>query len=233
LREFAGPRYSRILDQMRFLKLHAVALSVALAACGGAQRQGAPPADPLALSSPDELFQDGLNAAERGDYVRAEQYLVASVDRGYSEAKAMPVLVKICLAASRYRSALQYALPYLERHPDQWALRYLVGTIYLGIGDSKSARQELTRVTYDAPEQGPPHYLLAVMERDQFEDPARARMHFERYLELDPNGERALEARAALREMQRDDAAGSDQPEAEPSLPTELPSPPEETSTEP
>lgn len=176
--------------------------AVAASACTTTARP-APPADPLSLSSPEALYENGLAAADQGDFIRAEQYLAAAVERGFPEAEAVPALVKVCLASSRFRSALRHAVPYLERHPTEWSLRYLVGTIYLGIGDSQSARIELEKVTMDAPDQGPPHYLLGLLARDELGDPALARQHFESYLKIVPSGSRALEVQAALRDLEQ------------------------------
>jgi predicted Zn-dependent protease len=141
--------------------------------------------------------------ARAGDLVRAEQYLTASIERGYPEANVLPALIRVCLADSRMRSALSHAEPYLERHPTAWSLRYLVGSIYLGIGEIDRARAELERVIADAPDQPDAYYLLGVVLRDELGDRAGAARRFARYLELAPDGDRADEVQqslAALRE---------------------------------
>jgi len=175
-------------------------LGVLLAACGNAPPApaGPGPADPVADAHPEALFQHALALAQAGDLVRAEQYLAASIDRGYPEDRAMPVLIRVCVAASRLRIALGYAEPYLERHPDAWSLRYVVATIHLGMGDGVRARHELERVVQAAPEEPDPHFLLALVLRDEAGDPAGAEQHLRRYLELAPEGHHAAEARDAL-----------------------------------
>lgn len=178
----------------------AIAIATVLAAACGAPEdpRGTPPVDPLADVEPRELFERAVRFAQSGDHVRAEQYLVTAIDRGFPEQRAMPLLVRVCLESSRLRTALGYAEPYLARNGDDWALRYVVATIHLGLRDAPRARQELERVIATAPEQAEPHYLLARVLRDELGDAAAAEPHFRRYLELAPEGRHAPDANAAL-----------------------------------
>lgn len=178
-----------------------LALPLAAIACGPPPaEETTPPADPMADVPPKELFERGVALAQAGDFVRAEQYLAEARDRGHAEEQVMPVLIRVCLASSRLRAALGYAEPYLERHPDAWALRFLVASIHLGLGRPEDARAELERVVREKPRQAEPHFLLAVVLRDAFGESDSARPHFERYLELAPEGEHATEVREALRQ---------------------------------
>jgi predicted Zn-dependent protease len=140
--------------------------------------------------------------------VRAEQYLSASIDRGYSQDRALPSLIEVCVAASRLRAAIDYAEPYLRRNPKKWHLRYLVASLYLGVGEPSRARDELERVASEQPDKADPHYLLAVVLAEQFADYDRARTHYRRYLELAPESDKADEVRASLKLLDR--AAGTD-----------------------
>jgi Flp pilus assembly protein TadD len=180
-----------------------VGVVVAVVACGHAPAdRGEPPeGDPVQEVPSGELFAHGISLARRGDLVRAEQYLVAALDRGHSEDEVMPVLLRVLIAASRLRVALSYAEPYLARHPDAWPLRYLVATIHLGMSEPALARRELERVVSMAPEEPDPHYLLAVVLRDETGDPVAAEAHFRRYLELAPDGAHADEAQESLRRV--------------------------------
>lgn len=174
---------------------------VFLAACGHAASsgpEGEPPADPIADVAPDELFRRGLALAQRGDLIRAEQYLAAAIERGYPRDRGLPILLRVCVASSRLTTALDYARPYLEEHPEDWPLRHLVASIHLGLGHPDDARRELERVIADAPNEAEPHYLLAVVLRDELGDVDGARPHFQRYLELAPEGRRAAEVSRAL-----------------------------------
>ncbi|MCZ7677461.1 MAG: tetratricopeptide repeat protein [Sandaracinaceae bacterium] len=170
--------------------------------CGSAPRRaaGAPP-DPLDSISAEELFQRGVMLGQGGDYVRAEQYIVAAIDRGFPEEQAMPALMHACVASSRLSAALTYAEPYLSRHPGQWPLRLLVASIHMGLEEPDRARAELERVLRDAPaDQEPPeaHYFLGVLHRDGGGDVETAREHFRRYLALAPDGRHRDEALGAL-----------------------------------
>ena len=161
-----------------------------------------PPGDPIATVDPEVLYQRGVRLGQAGDFVRAEQYLSAAIERGFSEDRAMPPLLDACLRASRLVAALGYAQPYLTRHPEQWALRLVVASIHMGLGQPEEARSELERVLHDTPDAPPPqaHYFLAVLHRDAFDDADGARTHFRRYLELEPEGSHAEEARSSVLE---------------------------------
>ena len=175
-------------------------VALSLAACGGsdALREGAPPTDPVAEASAEQLFATGMAAASGGDLVRAEQYLAAAGARGYDETKIIGPLVRVCVAASRLRQALLYAQPYLRTHPDDWRLRFVVASIHVGLDSVADARRELERVVLAAPEVPEPHFALAALLRERLRDDAAARPHFERYLALAPTGAHADEARVAL-----------------------------------
>jgi hypothetical protein len=173
--------------------------------CGGPSvevRSGerAQVADPLDSITPEELFRRGLVLSQHGDYVRAEQYLLASRGRGFDERRVIPALMEVCVRASRLSAAIGYAEPYLESHPDDWALRILIGSIHLGLGHLGDARAHLERALRDGrPEPAEAHYLLGIVLREQTEL-VDARAHFARYAELEPSGSHMEEVGAILRE---------------------------------
>ena len=185
----------------RLLVLGAAALTLAAApACTRTPPPaGPPPGDPLASVRASDLYRRGVALARAGDFVRAEQYLTAAIARGYPQARALPALLRVCVASSRLRAALGHAEPYLERNPDAWSLRYLVASIYLGVGEADRARESLERVIADAPGQADPHYLLGIVLRDELGDRPAAGRHFARYLALAPRGAHAAEVRSAVR----------------------------------
>lgn len=154
--------------------------------------------DPLDQVEGEELLARANELSEQEDYVRAEQYYVAAMERGVSEDQVMGPLVAACVRSSRFSSALRYAEPYLERHPDAWSLRLLVATMLMGLGEITEARNHLVRIAEDQPTQSVPIYMLAVLHRDALHDPANASQYFQRYLEIAPDGEHAPEARAAI-----------------------------------
>jgi tetratricopeptide (TPR) repeat protein len=181
-------------------KLAFALLSFALAAgCGAADRPRTPPPDPLLTVEGEELYQRGALFAQAGDFTRAEQYLTAAIGRGYPEARALPLLLEVCIESSRISAALSYAEPYLQRHPGEWSLRLLVASLHMGLENHQQARNELERVLQDAPEEPPQaHYFLGVLLRDRLDDTTGAQGHFRRYLALAPDGDHRAEALAAL-----------------------------------
>jgi tetratricopeptide (TPR) repeat protein len=186
----------------RILAALAALALVAVAGAGCADHRprqvGPPPGDPLREVEAAELYQHGLAMADRGDFVRAEQYLVASIERGYPEERVLPALLRACLSSSRLRAALSYAEPYLQRNPSAWSLRLLVASIYLGVGDVDRARTALEKVIRDAPAQPDAYYLLGLVLRDKIGDRPAASRTFARYLALAPEGLHAAEVRDAL-----------------------------------
>ena len=194
--------------------LAAALLAAAPAGCGGSSPRpsGPPPGDPLVDVAGADLYEHGLALADRGDFVRAEQYLVASIERGYPEGRVMPALLRACLASSRMRAALSYAEPYLRRNPAAWSLRLLVATIYQGLGEVERARASLQKVIRDAPDQPDAYYLLGLLQRDELGDRPAAALSFARYLSLAPQGRHAEEVRDALRSLEQAPAPAAGPP---------------------
>ena len=199
--------------------------------CAGASSSssgGATP-DPLDDVDPNELYSHGLGMAQRGDLIRAEQYILAAIEKGFDRASALPSLLRVCIASERYAIALHHATPYLQEHPEDWALRYLVATLHLAVGSDERARSELEKVIRDAPEEPVPYYTLGMLHRERHSDDNAARQYFERYIELAPAGSHAEEVRELLRPaIQRVERL--DDHATEPTQPT--PAPTVEASTE-
>lgn len=147
-----------------------------------------------------DLFLLGVSHARSGDLLRAEQYLSAARKRGHDEAATVYWLVRVCVAASRYQSALVHAANYLRSHPTHWSLRLVVASIYEALGDVARAQSELERIVRGEPERPLPHYRLAMLYRSKDADPERAKAHLEEYLRLNPEGLHASEVRSILAE---------------------------------
>jgi predicted Zn-dependent protease len=186
------------------MRSRALLFSLFLLGCGASAARRPPPPDPLDTISAEELFSRGVRLGQAGDFIRAEQYIAAAIDRGFSEDEAMPALMAACVQASRLSAALGYAEPYLARHPGAWSLRLLVASIHMGLAQPERARDELTRVLRDAPEEPPEaHYFLGVLHRDALADAAVSQQHFRRYLELAPQGSHRDEAISGLPDEER------------------------------
>lgn len=191
-------RFTADLHDMRTFSLTALALFVLmLLGCATRTERETMP-DPLADVTGEELFQRGLVVSARGDLIRAEQYFVAALDKQHPPEVVLPMLIRVCVASSRHSAALSHAQPYLRAHPSNWRLRLLVATLRLGLGDVEAARVDLHRVLQAAPEEATAYYMLGMLYREETHDEPRAREHFERYLQLAPEGQHAEEVRAAL-----------------------------------
>jgi Tfp pilus assembly protein PilF len=147
---------------------------------------------------PQLLLQRAKAFVRIGDYTRAEQYLNAALENGAAESEVVPLLLSICVKDRRYRSAVEYGENYLRRHPRAHRLRFVVATLYVGLGENDRAKKQLERVLEQDPEHAEAHYALAVLFRDQLGSFGRADQHFRQYLKLDPRGEHAEEAAGSL-----------------------------------
>lgn len=174
----------------------AVLCSCALAVqgCAGSARDARTPSDELGALDGRASYEAGITYASRGDFTRAEQYLVSALHAGHERAAVVRALVGVCVRASRLRSALSYAASHLAEHPGDVPLRKLVAALHMALGERDLAERALTLVIASAPADADAHYLLALAVRE----PQRARTHFARYLELAPHGSHAEEARAVL-----------------------------------
>lgn len=158
-----------------------------------------PMPDPIANVEGQELYDRGMYLAQTGDLLRAEQYVKGAMERGFPVERALPSLLKICVAASRLNQALSYAEPHLRDHPEDFRLRTLVASIHLGLGNVDDAEAHLTEVIEHAPTDPPAYYLLGMLHREEHDDPAAGDAYLRRYLELSPNGVHAAEVRNVLR----------------------------------
>ncbi len=147
--------------------------------------------------SPDKLLARGRMFASMGDLTRAEQYMASALERGGDPKTVLPLLLRVCVEARRYRAAIDYAEDELKKHPQDARLRFLVASLYVAIDEPKLARQHIETVLAAQPGDAEAHYVLAVLLRDQ-NDLVGADHHFREYLRLDPHGSHADEARGSL-----------------------------------
>jgi Flp pilus assembly protein TadD len=107
-------------------------------------------------------------------------------------------LLKVCVIAKRYRVAIDYAAPVLRKHPRDARLRYVVASLRASVGDVTGARADLDKVIELSPDDPQVRFAYGVLLRDQAGDLASADTQFRAYLDLEPEGEHAEEARASL-----------------------------------
>jgi tetratricopeptide (TPR) repeat protein len=149
-------------------------------------------------NDPKRLVARGKAFHSVGDYTRAEQYYAAALQQGASEKEVLPLLLRACIQSTRYQVAIDYALPVLQKHPDDWRLRLLVASLYTAVGQPGRARDQYERVVQQQPDDPSARYGLAVLLRDEFHDRAAADKHFREYLRLAPDGAHAEEAKGSL-----------------------------------
>ena len=205
-------------------KFPIVLCAAIVAACAGPMSGAAKAPDPLSGVPAQELFERGIQYKNAGDLIRAEQYLVSAVDRGYPEKDALEPLLEVCVAGSRYQAGLSHAQRHLARHPEDWALRYFTASLYIAVGDVHTARVELERVVGEQPALAEAHYALAILYRDELRDAGAAESAFRRYLELSPNGDKVLAANSWLAWHRRQTAQPMQAP-TEPSAPVRVAAP--------
>lgn len=155
----------------------------------------------LRVISAEDLFTEGVAYALRGDTLRAEQYLNASKQRGHDPEAVVTWLVRVCVASSRYQTALVHAAAYLQENPSHWWLRFVAANIHDALGNVERARSELEMVVAAEPKQSLPHYRLGLLYRERLADHDLSKSHFQEYLRLEPEGPHAAEVRAALAEQ--------------------------------
>jgi tetratricopeptide (TPR) repeat protein len=148
--------------------------------------------------TPEKLHARGRAYAQIGDYTRAEQYLAAALDAGAKPEAVLPMLMKVCLAEQRYRAAVNYAEPVLRKHPHDFRLRFVVGSLYAAIGETVAAREHLVQVAREKPEYAEVHFAMGMLALEGDGDPVAADPHFREYLRLEPKGLHAEEARGYL-----------------------------------
>jgi uncharacterized protein HemY len=146
----------------------------------------------------DKLLDRGKAFAALGDSTRAEEYLAAALDQGADPREVLPLLLQVCVQTGRYRSAIQHGENHLRKHPDDVRTRFVVGTLYVALGETKDAKSNLETVVSARHDDAKAHYALAVLARDTENDAVGADLHFREYLRIEPTGAHAEEARASL-----------------------------------
>lgn len=173
-------------------------LALLLLGCASAPKPAAvAPANDVPPAA--ELVAQGQGAAKRGDAVRAEQYLAMALQQGAEKSLVMPMLLRACLRSSHLRAALNHAQPYLLEHPEDDALRFLVATVHVGLGQRADARRELNLLLERSPTDADGHYLLGILDADF--DMKAARTHFEAAAVHTTDEDRRLELQSRLAQL--------------------------------
>lgn len=184
---------------MAQLSAKVLIISAFLGACASGPKVDPNHQASLDKTSAAELLKVGRDAAQRGDSVRAEQYLAMAIEQGADARIVMPILLKACIRSSHLRTALNHAEPYLLANPEDDELRMLVATIHLGLGQTADARRELGLLLQRNESNPDAHYLLGVIATS--EDIGVARKHFLKALQNTDREERRTEVRSRLAEL--------------------------------
>ena len=147
---------------------------------------------------PERLLARARAFASVGDHPRAEQYLEAARAAGVEEERIVPLLLEVCVSDRRYRSAVEHAEEYLRVRPRDVRVRLVLASLYSGLGDVEAARREFERVVAENERDAPAHFALGRLLRDELGHHAAADAHFRAYLEIEPRGAHAEEARGSL-----------------------------------
>jgi Flp pilus assembly protein TadD len=178
-------------------RLMLVLAGVSSAGCAGslASRAEATPDERLSAAQALEIASV---LEQRGDTTRAEQYLRLALSVGADERSVLPRLLDLYVQDGQYRLAVEEGESYLRRHPSDTRLRAVLASLQLAIGLEHAAAQQFSRVLESEPKNAEVHYALAALLIAQGRERGRADAHFRSYLELDPRGPHAEEARSLL-----------------------------------
>ena len=149
---------------------------------------------------PRKLLAIGDAFASIGDSVRAAQYYSLAIDSGGDERAIFPRLLEVCIRDRQFRAALSYVENYLRKHPENAKLRFLAGSLYASMDETKLARSQYEAAAAEEPKNSEVRYALAVLSRDHEANPVGADLQFREYLKLEPTGAHAEEARSSLLE---------------------------------
>lgn len=143
-------------------------------------------------------FQEGVACEEAGDDAGAEQAFRAALERDPKLAAAYTNLGRLAHTRGERDLAREHFVQALSLDPDQPEARFNLANLYDEQDELELAVAEYRRVVAHWPEYADAHYNLGRALLRQGE-PAEARAHLERYLELDPHSEWTEAARALLR----------------------------------
>jgi tetratricopeptide (TPR) repeat protein len=174
-----------------------LALTIAANGCAHVAATAQEPGAERPLEA-EELLVVAAAAEQLGDGLRAQQYLLSALRVGADAQRALPWLLRLYVNDSQYRLAIDTAREYLRVHPRDTGLRMLLAGLYEATELEAGALEQYERVIATSPDEARAHFALASLLHERGREPGRADTHFRAYLSLDPRGENADEARAAL-----------------------------------
>jgi len=117
-----------------------------------------------------------------GDHDQALRYFKQELE---VEPRHVPAMIQYCLEAialEKFEDGLVYARKAAELEPENFAVHYVLGRIYLYLGDIPRSVASLERASALAPESAPVFYTLsqAYLRANRKTDAERARAEFQR-----------------------------------------------------
>ena len=168
---------------------------------GGAMREAARSVE--RQEDPDKLVLRGEAWASVGEPGRAAQYFELAVVHGASEERIFPHLLVMLIRDKQYQAATIAAENHLRLRPADLRARLVVAGLYASLGNFVSARKEYETILRRDPDNVDAHYSLAVILREEQNEPLLGDQHFREYLRLLPDGPHAEQARGLLLESVR------------------------------
>ena len=166
--------------------------------------------------SPDDPkvnLELGDRAMSGGDWLRAEQYYQRAEALGVGEDQIVPRVVKVLVLARRYDEALERCHKRLAKTPNDRGTRLVEAAIFEALERPHDAERELNVLVRTKPDDPNPYLALGKLYRDSYNDAARAREMFGKYLALAPKGD---EADAIRYQMEESDPPPIPSPPPEP-----------------
>lgn len=192
------PSRTGFLPSILLFALVAVAGGAGLSACTPAH---SPVSKAPTAKAAEQMVEKAEAFANAGETIRAEQYFSAALDMGAPPHQVLPRLVSVCVRAGRFRSAVAHAAPYLRQEPENVELRYLIATLYSGLGEARRAKRELELVLARDPRHTPALRLAGDLAVTRGDYDAAVQL-LGAYLELEPNGPEATRVREDLAQIE-------------------------------
>ncbi len=171
------------------------------------------PANPEVSGAPEEVvdnpteanggttayrhFVEACAAEDRGDTELAEHLFRQAIDLEPGMAAALTNLGNMLYRQGEVDEARRLYERAIEHDPTQPEARYNLANLLEDIGDTEAAVTELRKVCAASPDFADAHYNLGLMLA-QLGGEAQARIHLERYIELDGASDWAGHARSYL-----------------------------------
>lgn len=140
---------------------------------------------------------------KRGSLDNAVASMRLALKSAPDDQRILAYLGFLLLKARNDHAALTVLDSAVAQQPDRPDLLTALAVARWRLGDTVAAHELLNRVISSHADYAPAVYNMAVLLRDQRHDGEQAQLYFERYLALNPSGERVDDARRALARQQR------------------------------